>query len=78
MIVEIAATDFKARCLALMDQVARTREEIVITKHGRPVARLLPVEPSAQGDAFGWLAGSVLHADDLIGPIGEEWEAERD
>ena len=33
---------------------------------------------SAQGDTFGWLAGSVLRADDLISPIGERWEVERD
>lgn len=75
--MEIAATDFKAKCLALMDQVARTREEVVITKHGRPVARLVPVGPPPT-DAFGWLAGTVLEAGDLIGPIEEDWDVDRD
>lgn len=40
----IPAGEFKARCLALLDRVARTRESIVVTKRGRPVARLAPLE----------------------------------
>ena len=40
----IAAGEFKAKCLHLLDEVQQTRQEIVITKRGRPVARLLPVE----------------------------------
>lgn len=40
----VAASEFKARCLALLDEVAETRAEYVVTKHGRPVARLVPLE----------------------------------
>lgn len=42
--MKIAAGQFKAQCLKLMDKVQQTREEIIITKHGQPVARLVPVE----------------------------------
>ena len=44
----VKATEFKAKCLKLMDEVAATGEEIVITKNGKPVAKLTPCEPAAQ------------------------------
>jgi len=46
----VQAGDLKARCLALLDEVARNRTEIIVTKHGRPVARVLPIDV-AQPDA---------------------------
>ena len=73
MSVAIAAGDFKARCLRLLDQVAETREPLVITKHGKAVAKLVPIPP--EQDLFGALAGSVLAEDDLISPLTDEWEA---
>jgi len=55
----VPASAFKARCLALLDEVATTHRSLVITKHGVPVARVVPIEPVAVG------AGSVtLLADD--------------
>jgi prevent-host-death family protein len=66
----IPAGEFKARCLALLDRVAETGEELVVTKRGRPVARLLPVEPPPP------LRGSVVWEGDLISPIEEDWAAE--
>lgn len=68
----IAAGDFKARCLKLLDDVAATREPLVITKHGRPVAKLVPIPPEA--DLFGALAGSVLKEGDIVSPLDNEWE----
>ncbi len=41
---EISASDFKARCLALLDEVAETKETLVVTKRGKPVARVVPVD----------------------------------
>ena len=67
----IPAGEFKARCLALLDRVAETGQELVVTKRGRPVARLVPVEPPPS------LRGSVVWEGDLISPIEEEWAAER-
>ncbi|HOB62853.1 MAG TPA: type II toxin-antitoxin system Phd/YefM family antitoxin [Candidatus Competibacteraceae bacterium] len=69
----IAAGDFKARCLKLLDEVAETREPLLITKHGKAVAKLVPVPPE-QG-LFGALAGSVLAEGDLIAPLDDDWDA---
>lgn len=70
----IPASQFKARCLALLDDVALTGEEIVVTKRGRPVARLVAVaEPRG-------LEGSVafnVSDDELIAPLDPAWDAER-
>lgn len=68
---EIPAGEFKARCLALLDQVALTRQEIVVTKRGRAVARLVPIEKAPS------LRGSVLAADDIVDPVDVEWEANK-
>ncbi len=68
----IPAGRFRARCLALLDEVKATGEEIIITKRGKPVARLVPVEQPWKS-----LIGSILwQDDDIISPIDEEWEAE--
>lgn len=76
--MEISASDFKAHCLALMERVARTHEEILITKRGKPVAKLVSVPEHAPSDVFGCLAGSVTYAGDLISPVGQAWEADGD
>jgi prevent-host-death family protein len=70
---EVTATRFKAQCLALLDEAA-AGEEIVVTKRGRPVARVIPAEAPAS------LMGSVtFHVDDdaLIEPLDVAWDAER-
>jgi prevent-host-death family protein len=66
----VPAGEFKSKCLALLDEVAATGQPLVITKRGRPVARLEPCEP-ARG-----LRGSVLAQGDLVSPIELEWEAQ--
>ena len=73
--MEITATQFKARCLALLDEVAEGGGELTVTKRGRPVARVIPV-----GDA-GSLRGTVnFEVDDetLMAPLDQAWEADRD
>jgi prevent-host-death family protein len=70
---KVTATRFKAQCLALLDEAA-AGEEIVVTKHGRPVARVIPA------DAPPGLVGSVaFHVDDdaLIEPLDVDWDAAR-
>ncbi len=69
----IPAGAFKAGCLKLMNQVARSRESLVITKHGRPIARLGPVDETPP-PLFGWLAGSVRVVGDILGPLDEPWD----
>ncbi|MGI9019913.1 MAG: type II toxin-antitoxin system Phd/YefM family antitoxin [Solirubrobacterales bacterium] len=69
---EISATQFKARCLALLDEVAQGGGELVVTKHGRPVARVVPADEEVS------LRGSVAYHvgdEELIAPIDVEWTA---
>ena len=71
----IGAGAFKAKCLRLIDEVAEERTEIVVTKHGRPRAKLVPVDEEAP-ELFGYLRGSVTILGDLIEPLDETWEAD--
>ncbi len=73
----IAAGKFKATCLALLDEVQRERKEIIITKRGKPVARILPVENEKVPNLFGRMKGSVEILGDIVSPTGEIWDAER-
>jgi len=68
----VAAAEFKAKCLALLDRVSETRESFVITKRGRPVAKLVPIDDSRTGSD---LEGSISFEGDLISPIEADWEA---
>jgi len=63
----IAAGKFKATCLAIMDEVQSKREPVLITKNGKPVARLVPVE-STENDLFGFFSGKGRIAGDIISP----------
>lgn len=66
--VTIPASKFKAECLRLMDQVAATRQPLIITKHRKPVARLVPVE--AKSEAFlGRLKGQFEVRGDIVAPV---------
>ena len=66
----IAASQFKARCLVLLDEVAETKETLVVTKRGKPVAQVVPVEEPRS------LIGSVTFhiSDDELVNAGLEWE----
>ncbi len=69
----IAAGEFKARCLALLDRVAATGEALVVTKRGKPVARVVPARPLQAPS----LRGSVTVTGDLTAPILGSWELDR-
>ena len=73
--MRIPAAEFKARCLELMDRVSERRQELIITKHGRPVAKLVPVEQEA-APVLGYMKNTLLSYGDLISPVEEDWEAE--
>ncbi len=73
MQIAIGAGEFKAKCLQLLDDVAEQRGTLVITKHGKPVAKLVPVEPEQR--MFGALKGSVVEEQDIISPINADWES---
>jgi prevent-host-death family protein len=73
----IAAGAFKARCLDLMDRVRETGAEYVITKHGRPVAKLVPVVETARQPLFGSMRGTVLGYDRPFDPIDGDYDINR-
>lgn len=68
---------FKARCLAVMNQVQATGEPVIVTKRGRPVVKLIPVE-SEKDDIFGCWAGRAKIIGDIESPIPVEWEVMKD
>ena len=69
---EIAAGEFKARCLQLMDEVDRDGIEIVITKRGRPVAKLVPAR-TEKLSPIGWMKGTVIIHDDIVTSDPTDW-----
>jgi prevent-host-death family protein len=72
---QISAAMFKANCLRLMDEVAQRRTPIIITKRGKPVAKLVPVDDKPV-DLFGYMAGTARIVGDMLSPIDVEWEAD--
>jgi prevent-host-death family protein len=72
---EVPATAFKDSCLQLIERVRQTHEEIVVTRYGRPVAKLVAFE-EGKAPLFGFLEGSVTIHGDIIAPLDEEWDAE--
>jgi len=65
---------FKVHCLKVMDEVASKRESVVITKRGKPVAKLVPVSKE-KDDIFGFMKGKITVLGDVVSPIltPEEW-----
>ena len=74
----INASEFKARCLAILDRVQATGERLVILKHGRPVAELLPASRAHAEYAQLELRGTVVVTGDIVEPAvpEEHWESQ--
>jgi prevent-host-death family protein len=72
----MAAGEFKAHCLQVMDQVNSTRMAVVITKRGKPIAKLVPVEQS-RSEVFDSLKGKIEILGDIVSPVTplEDWES---
>jgi prevent-host-death family protein len=68
----IKASEFKATCLELMDEVAARRIEIVVTKRGKPVAKLAPVQAQPP-NPIGFLRGTVIGRADVVSPDFAAW-----
>lgn len=69
------AAKFKARCLAVMDDVQATGEPVIVTKRGKPVAKVVPVA-SKGDDLFGFMAGEFKIVGDIESPVipANQWE----
>ncbi|HVO79695.1 MAG TPA: type II toxin-antitoxin system Phd/YefM family antitoxin [Terriglobales bacterium] len=77
---EVAISEFKAKCLDLLDQVQKTRKPIRVTRHGKPIAEVVPPTPAAPAEWMGSMQDSIEIVGDIISPANEEgdWEALRD
>ena len=74
---EIAAGKFKAQCLSLMEDVQERRQTIVITKRGKPMAKLVPPDDEPPRGIFGLLQGQTRIVGDIVSPLDVKWEAHR-
>jgi len=75
--MNIPAGQFKATCLQVMEQMKRTRQPVTVTKRGKPLARIVPVDEVAPTPLFGLLKGTMNVRSDIVAPTGEVWNAER-
>ena len=72
----IPAGVFKTKCLAIMDEVQAKSQSVIITKHGKPVAKLVPIA-AKRDDLFGFMKGKMDIVGDIVRPILplDEWES---
>jgi prevent-host-death family protein len=76
MNMNINAAEFKAKCLKLIDEVAATHEPLIISKRGKPLVKLVPIENDVPASLFGYMKGTVTIRGDIIAPLDEVWSAE--
>jgi len=69
----LSVSEFKAKCLAVMEEVRERGVEYVITKRGTPIAKVVPIGTIVP-DPFGFLGGTVLEEGDIVSPDHELWE----
>jgi prevent-host-death family protein len=69
----VSVSEFKAKCLALMEEVRERGVEYVITRRGTPICKVVPVGATAP-DPFGFMGGTVLEEHDIVSPDHELWE----
>jgi prevent-host-death family protein len=70
----VKASEFKAKCLKLMDEVQATGEGIIVTKNGKPVATIMPAAPIKGRFYFGMGKGALDLPDDLVTPVFADWK----
>ena len=78
---EIPVSEFKAKCLAILDEVSKTKKPVLITRHGKPLAEVGPPSPNPKGRKFvGAMAGTLKILGDIMEPViaMNEFEAFRD
>lgn len=74
-LMDVTVTQFKAKCLSMVEQVQREKTHITITRHGKPAAELIPIAASKPGALFGRAKATTKIKGDLI-ETGELWDAE--
>ena len=76
----VAISEFKAKCLALLDEVAKTKQPLRITRHGKPVAEVVPPTPVNNASWIGSMRDTMQILGDIVSPASdtEDWEVLRD
>jgi prevent-host-death family protein len=77
---DVSISEFKAKCLGLIEQVHKTRQPLRITRRGRPVAEVIPAGPDSRRKFLGDMIGTAKIVGDIVSPIidVDEFEAYRD
>ena len=77
---EVAISEFKAKCLALLDEVEKTRQPLRVTRHGKPVAEVVPPTPIHNASWIGSMKDTMQILGDIVSPASdpEDWEVLRD
>lgn len=75
-IPKIPAGEFKAKCLHLLDEVSREHIPLIITKRGKPVAKIVPIEEEQPPQIYGYLRKSAKIVGDIVSPTDEKWDAD--
>jgi prevent-host-death family protein len=75
--IPVPATEFKAKCLEMLDTVSRKRTSITISKRGKPVARLVPMDDQPIPSIFGRMKGKMTILGDIVSPDPEVWDSEK-
>ena len=70
----VTVSRFKSQCLALLEDVRKKRERLLITKRGKPLAEVIPVSADSTAKG-GWLRGTILYEGDIVSPLGISWKA---
>jgi prevent-host-death family protein len=76
----VAISEFKAKCLAILDEVQKTKRPVRITRRGKPVAEVIPPTPQSPEDVFGFMKGQMEILGDIVSPASDpnDWEVLRD
>lgn len=77
---EIAISEFKAKCLGILEEVRKTRKPVRVTRFGKPVAEVIPASPAeGKGRRLGSMVGTGKILGDIVGPTGswDDWDASR-
>jgi prevent-host-death family protein len=77
---EVAISEFKAKCLAILDEVQKTKHPVRVTRFGKPIAEVIPASTTAPKDWMGFMKGKMEIVGDILSPANdpEDWEVLRD
>ena len=74
---ELSATEFKATCLKVMEGVRKSRKPVIVSKRGKPLVKIVPVEEDRPVPLFGYMKGTIKIVGDIVHPDPEPWNSEK-